>query len=237
MQVSAMIVFLDPLRELTILSVIFRFLLSTGCGAVIGYERSKKCHAAGLRTHIVVCIGAASVMILNQYLSMYFNSNADPARLGAQVISGIGFLGAGTIIITGHQRGRHIRGLTTAAGLWASACMGLLVGSGFYEAAVIMCVFLFTVIVVLNRVDEKYLKTSTVIRFYVEYTAETPFSVILAALRKEHWHMTHLEVLEGGKGLIHSAILDVQKTGPNANRDVLLLVLRSTNGVLFVEDA
>ena len=155
-----MIVFLDPLRELTILSVIFRFLLSTGCGAVIGYERSKKCHAAGLRTHIVVCIGAASVMILNQYLSMYFNSNADPARLGAQVISGIGFLGAGTIIITGHQRGRHIRGLTTAAGLWASACMGLLVGSGFYEAAVIMCVFLFTVIVVLNRVDEKYLKTS-----------------------------------------------------------------------------
>lgn len=88
---------LNPLRELSIVSIIFRFLLATGCGAVIGYERSKKRHAAGLRTHIVVCIGASSVMLLNQYLSFYFNSNADPARLGAQVISGIGFLGAGTL--------------------------------------------------------------------------------------------------------------------------------------------
>lgn len=137
-----MIECLNSLRELSVFSIFFRFLLATGCSAVIGYERSKSCHAAGLRTHIVVCIGAASVMLLSQYLSIYTNSNADPARLGAQVISGIGFLGAGTIVITGHQRGQRVKGLTTAAGLWASACMGLLIGGGFYEAAVIMCAFL-----------------------------------------------------------------------------------------------
>lgn len=228
---------LNPLRELSIVSIIFRFLLATGCGAVIGYERSKKRHAAGLRTHIVVCIGASSVMLLNQYLSFYFNSNADPARLGAQVISGIGFLGAGTIVITGYQRGQRVKGLTTAAGLWASACMGLTVGSGFYEAAVIMCGFLFCVIATLNRLDEKYLKDSTVIRFYIEYTVETPFSTILATIRKNRWHLSHLEYPGGNSCPINSAIIDVQRFGQDSDRNVLLSTLRNTNGVLFVEDA
>lgn len=232
-----MLDFLNPLRELTIASIFFRFLLATGCGAVIGFERSKKRHAAGLRTHIVVCIGAASVMLLNQYLAVFFNANADPARLGAQVISGIGFLGAGTIVITGHQRGQRVKGLTTAAGLWASACMGLAVGSGFYEAAVIMCGFLFCVIVALNRLDEKYLKDSTNMRFYIEYTADTPFSTILATLRKNRWHLTHLEYPNGNSDPINSAIIDVQRSGQDSDRKVLLAMLRDTGGVLFVEDA
>lgn len=234
-----MLPILAPLRELTVVSIVFRFLLATACGAVIGYERGKKRHAAGLRTHIVVCIGAASVMILSQYLAVLTGSNGDPARLGAQVISGIGFLGAGTIVITGHQRGQHVRGLTTAAGLWASACMGLGIGSGFYEASVIMCVFLFSVIAVLNQLDEKYLKDSTVVRFYVEYTPETPFSTILAVLRKNQWHLTHLEY-PGGNGVpltLNSAIIDVQRTGQDSDRKALLRELRSTHGVLFVEDA
>lgn len=227
----------ESLRGLTLVSVCFRFLLATICGAAIGYERSKNLHAAGLRTHIVVCIGAASVMLLNEYLSLYYNPNADPARLGAQVISGIGFLGAGSIVITGHQRGQQIKGLTTAAGLWASACMGLVVGSGFYEAAIIMCCFLFGVIALLNQVDQKYLKTSAVVRIYVEYTAQTPFSVILAALRQEHWHMTHLEYLSGNGAAIHSVLLDLQKTGGTTSRETLMPLLRTTEGVLFVEDA
>lgn len=228
---------LNPLRELSIASIFFRFLLATGCGAVIGYERSKKRHAAGLRTHIVVCIGASSVMLLNQYLLFYFNSNSDPARLGAQVISGIGFLGAGSIIIIGHQRGRRIKGLTTAAGLWATACMGLAVGSGFYEAAIIMCGFLFCVIVVLYRIDKKYLKDSTDMRFYIEYTTDVPFSTVLATLRKNKWHLSHLEYPCGNSGPINSAIIDVQRSGQDSDRKVLLAALRNTTGVLFVEDA
>jgi putative Mg2+ transporter-C (MgtC) family protein len=232
-----MLNFLDPLRELTLVSIFLRFILAVGCGAVIGYERGKNRHAAGLRTHIVVCIGASSVMLLNQYLAICFNSNADPARLGAQVISGIGFLGAGTIIITGHQSGQHIKGLTTAAGLWASACMGLVIGSGFYEAAVIMCVFLFAVIATLNRLDAKYLKDSTVMRVYLEYTTETRFSTILAELRRSGWHLSHFEYTGRGDGSINSAIVDVQRTGKNTDREAMLMALRGIDGVLFAEDA
>ena len=227
---------LDPLRELSMLSIVFRFFLATCCGAVIGYERSKSHHSAGLRTHIIVCIGATSVMILNQYLSAFFNINADPARLGAQVISGIGFLGAGTIVITGHQRGQRVKGLLTAAGLCASAWMGLVIGSGFYEAAVIMCVFLICVIVGLNRIDDKYLRDSTVMRFYIEYAAEKPFSTIHATLRRDRWHLSHLEYLGSNNGSMNSAIIDVQRSGQNTDAAALLETLRSIAGVYFVED-
>ena len=222
---------------MSIVSIFFRFLLATACGAVIGYERGKRKHAAGLRTQIVVCIGAASVMMLSQFLSVYSDSSTDPSRLGAQVISGIGFLGAGSIIITGHHRGQHIKGLTTAAGLWASACMGLVVGSGFYEAAVIMCAFLFAVIATLNHLDAKYLKDSTVMRFYIEYTTETPFSTILATLREYEWHLSNLEYTGGNNAPINGAIIDVQRSGRDSDRNALLSALRVTNGILFVEDA
>jgi len=233
---TSLFAFLDPLRSLTLSSIIFRFTMSVICGAVIGFERGKTRHSAGLRTHVVVCIGAASVMLLNQYLTLYFNPNADPARLGAQVISGIGFLGAGTIVITGHQRGQQVKGLTTAAGLWASACMGLAIGIGFYEAAAIMCLFLFCVIAVLNNLDQRFLKASTIMRIYVEHTAELPFSAILQAIRTEGWHVTHMEYLgqEGRDGA--GSILDLQRTGRESDGEHLLETLYRVPGILFVED-
>lgn len=170
---------------MNLVSILCRFVLAAVCGSVIGFERGKKRHAAGLRTNIVVCIGAMSAMLVNQYIITYFNPNSDPARMGAQVISGIGFLGAGTIVITGHQRGQQVKGLTTAAGTLASACMGLAVGVGFYEGAIIMCAFLFLVIVSLNRLDERYLKASSVVRVYLEYSSAVPFSTLLRALPAE----------------------------------------------------
>lgn len=227
----------DPLRALNIGSIILRFSLATVCGAVIGYERGKNRHAAGLRTHIIVCIGATSVMILNQFLNVFTQTTSDPARLGAQVISGIGFLGAGTIVITGHQSGQRIKGLTTAAGLWASACMGLVIGGAFYEAAVIMCAFLFAVIAALNQLDAKYLKNSMVFRLYIEYTSDTPFSTILAAMRENHWHLSHLEYPGGTDCPVCGILIDVQRSGQDSNRELLLDMLRNTPGVLFAEDA
>lgn len=224
------------MRQLTLASVVFRLFLATVLAAAIGFERGKKRHAAGLRTHVVVCIGAASVMLVNQYLCLYFNSAADPARLGAQVISGIGFLGAGTIIITGHQRTQQVKGLTTAAGLWASACMGLAIGIGFYEAAVIMCLFLVSVIVFLNRLDERYLKSSTVMQIYVEHMPELPFSAVLQTLRAQGWHVTHMEFLgQDGRGVVGS-ILDLEQTGHITDGSRMMEALRAVEGVLFVED-
>ena len=130
---------IDYLRDLTTISVIIRLTMATLFGGIIGLERGMKNRAAGFKTHILVCIGSTLAMLTNQYIIAYMNSSADPSRLGAQVISGIGFLGAGTILVTGKQQ---IKGLTTAAGLWASACMGLAIGVGFYEGAIIGCTFI-----------------------------------------------------------------------------------------------
>lgn len=227
---------LDPLRELTLVSVLLRFVLAAVCGGVIGIERGRKRHDAGLRTHAVVCIGAASAMMVNQYLLEYLGSAGDPARMGAQVISGIGFLGAGSIIITGRQQGQRVKGLTTAAGLWASACMGLAWGAGFFEGAVIMCILLVLVMVVLTRVDKAYIKSAAAVQLYVEYLEHIPFSLILFALHKTGWHMTAVEYLKSG-GLNRSAvILDVQRAGRSRPIDELLDSVRDVEGVLCVED-
>ncbi|MEG2678430.1 MAG: MgtC/SapB family protein [Oscillospiraceae bacterium] len=225
------------LRDLNLLSILFRFALATLCGSAIGLERGKRRHAAGLRTHIVVCIGATAAMLVNQYITIYLAPGADPARMGAQVISGIGFLGAGTIVITGHHRGQRVKGLTTAAGLWASACMGLFIGIGFYEGAVIMCAFLFAVIVVLNQIDARYLKSSASLRLYLEYSSDiAPFSSILSALRSKGWHMTHIEYLsrEACNGV--AVLLEIQRSRRPAEPEDTEEMLRGVEGVLFVED-
>ena len=121
------------LLEPSLLTMIVRTLLALLCAGAIGYDRNIHGAAAGMRTHILVCFGAMLAMSTGQYAFMYY-STVDPTRIGAQVVSGIGFLGAGSIIVT---RGNRVQGLTTAAGLWASACIGLAIGIGFYEGAIV----------------------------------------------------------------------------------------------------
>ena len=130
------------LRDLNVLSVGVRLLLAMVFGGTIGFERGVRQRAAGLRTHMLLCVGAASTMLVSQFIYASYGVG-DPARLSAQVISGIGFLGAGTIIVT---RRNQVKGLTTAATLWATACMGLAVGVGFYECALIMYVILIFIL-------------------------------------------------------------------------------------------
>ena len=120
-----------------IIALLFRTLLVILCAGAIGYERDTHGSAAGFRTHILVCLGAMIAMSTGQYAAMFYT--ADITRIGAQVVSGIGFLGAGTIIVNKHR----ITGLTTAAGLWASACIGLAIGIGFYEGAFVGAVSVY----------------------------------------------------------------------------------------------
>ena len=127
------------LIELSLVTVLLRLLLAVLCGGAVGLERERKGRPAGFRTHILVCVGAVLCMMTNQYLLRFIGST-DTARLGAGVLTGISFLGAGTIMVTGQ---RQVKGLTTAAGLWASAAMGLAIGVGFYEAALIACAVIF----------------------------------------------------------------------------------------------
>ncbi|MGM9969314.1 MAG: MgtC/SapB family protein [Anaeroplasma sp.] len=152
------------LIDITFGSIIIRILLATICGGILGVERAKKHHAAGLRTYILVCVGSCIAMMTNQYVSSIFDT--DVARLGAQVISGIGFLGAGTILVTSRNQ---IKGLTTAAGLWACACLGLSIGIGFYTLSLFSCLLIILVIAFLPGVEEKITKRSLYFDIHIEF--------------------------------------------------------------------
>ncbi|HOA19903.1 MAG TPA: MgtC/SapB family protein [Sedimentibacter sp.] len=135
------------------------------CGGIIGLERSRKNRPAGFRTYMIVCLSSALVMMTNQYIYNNF-SGSDPARLGAQVISGIGFLGAGTIMITSRNQ---IKGLTSAAGLWASACLGLAIGVGFYSGAVIVALIVFIIITFFKKIDYMLTSNNRIINIYTSF--------------------------------------------------------------------
>ncbi len=146
------------------LSMIIRLALACLLGGIIGFEREHVHRPAGFRTHILVCVGSALVMITSEYIYYHFSShvNTDPARLGAQVISGIGFLGAGTII----KEGISVKGLTTAASLWAVSCVGIAVGIGFYGGAFLATAFIFLTLGVAKKTQSRMtVKKST--RLYV----------------------------------------------------------------------
>ena len=161
------------------------------CGGIIGIDRGRKRRPAGFRTYMLVCVGAAMTIILSMYLVAMLTGvwidevppsvvNTDVSRFGAQVINGIGFLGAGTIIVTGRQQ---VKGMTTAAGLWASACMGLCIGAGLYSAAVICCVFIIVTVVVLSRLERFILSRSKIINMYVEFEDINDLSVIIEKIK------------------------------------------------------
>lgn len=130
-----------------ILISVVRLTLATVLGGIIGWEREHTNRPAGLRTHEVVCIGSTLCMILSEFVSMKYGKVIDPTRIGAQVISGIGFLGAGTII----KEGFSVKGLTTAASLWCVSCIGLALGAGFYSGAIIATLFIYCTLIIMKR--------------------------------------------------------------------------------------
>ena len=152
------------LREVTYLAVAMRIFAAVLIGGILGLERGMKNRPAGLRTYMLVCVGACVVMLTNQYIFQTAGTG-DPVRMGAQVVSGIGFLGAGTIIVT---RRNQIKGLTTAAGLWSAAGVGLALGVGFYEAAITGTVAVFIVIALLQKMDNKLHRRSKQLEAYIE---------------------------------------------------------------------
>ena len=134
--------------------VALRMLLAMLIGAVIGTEREYTHRPAGMRTHMLVALGACAVMITSQMIFCQYRAYGaapDPARLSAQVITGMGFLGAGTIIKAGHT----IKGLTTAAGIWATACLGIAVGGGYYIVAVTGALGMLTTLVIFEWIQRR----------------------------------------------------------------------------------
>jgi len=138
---------------MTTLDVCLRIVLAMLIGGIIGWERESTRRPAGLRTHMLVSVGSAVVMLTGQYsFYKYLGvANVDPVRMGAQVISGIGFLGAGTII----KDGFNIKGLTTAASLWAVACLGLCAGAGFYEGVIVGSIAIILILTVFEYLEKR----------------------------------------------------------------------------------
>lgn len=157
--------------------MLLRTVLAMVFSGILGYEREKKGRPAGFRTYMVVCIGSEIAMMTGIFLSRELGST-DPSRIAAQVISGIGFLGAGTILVT---RQNQVKGLTTAAGLWADACLGLALGSGFYSGAIVGFAAIWCSLKILRTVDKRLGKTARVFGAYVEFVSIKDLSAF--------WHM------------------------------------------------
>ena len=161
--------FVEYLREFNIVTILIRLALATLVGGFIGLERGKQGRAAGMRTHILVCLGSALTVMIGLFINQTLKMSTDPMRIAAQVISGIGFLGVGTILTKGRFQ---ITGLTTAAGLWATAAIGLSLGAGFYEGALIASLIAFLAVTLFHRIETKLSNRQTRFGIYVEIESD-----------------------------------------------------------------
>lgn len=221
------------LREVNLTSITVRLILAIVCGGLIGYDRGRKRRPAGFRTHILVCIGSALVMITNQYIVEELSFGGDPTRLGAQVISGIGFLGAGTILITNKQQ---VKGLTTAAGLWASACMGLAIGIGFYEGAILGCAFILGSMTLLHRFDDFVMARTKLVEVYVEVKSVKGIGMVLDFIKSNNMEITNLEISKSRNPEDNAGLLITIKQQERMTHDNLISMIASVEEVTMVEE-
>lgn len=156
-------------------------LVSLVIGIVIGIDRGAKRRGGGARTTITVCLGAAMVMLLEQYLEALYPERLDISRIAAQVISGVGFLGAGSILVSGHQ----IKGLTSAASIWTCACIGLAAGIGFIDGAVILTALWLIGVHLVPYIESKVYKHSRYMTLYIEAASGREIMLISRKLKED----------------------------------------------------
>lgn len=229
-----MIGVLDYLRQINVVSVVLRLMLAMLFGGLIGLERERKRRPAGFRTYMLVCLGAALTMLLSQY-EFYMVTNdwagvaadvgirTDVSRFGAQVINGIGFLGAGTIIVTGRQ---EVKGLTTAAGLWASACMGLAIGAGFYECVVLAFVLIFLSIRLLPHIENAIVENARNMNIFVEFQSLDDVGDIIGRIKAQNVQIYDVDIDHGRqeKSRNPSAVFSIRLNHKQAHTQVLAAI-------------
>lgn len=217
------------LNELNELSIIIRIVLSTFCGGILGLDRTRKRRAAGFRTYILVCLGAAVVMMTGQFMAEMYQ-DTDPTRMGAQVICGIGFLGAGTIMVTGiHQ----IKGLTTAAGLWACGCMGIAIGAGFYFGGLAMFLAIWLVMTVFELLQTKYLSKAKRVRLYAIFHEIKDMENFLCLAEKYDFCVHDFEIMRPDVGVGVVFTLYFKKRVSHAE---VITMVKDCQGLTFIEE-
>jgi len=228
--------FLDMIRftkEFNMWGAILRMLLAVICGGLIGIEREHKRRPAGFRTHILICLGASLTTLTSQYIYLQLDMFTDLTRLGAQVIAGIGFIGAGTIIVT---KRRQVKGLTTAAGLWASAIVGLAVGAGYFEAALIATAMILLVELVLSRFEWFLMSTARDIHLYVEYKENDALEKIDEYLRNRSIIVSDLHITKSAGSTKNPCAIYSLQLPRKMTHDRVMTALTELAGVVSVEE-
>lgn len=234
-----MIEALDFLREFTFLSVVVRLALAMLFGGMLGLNRTQKRRPAGFRTYMIVCMGATLAMLISQYesamlagawngLAQEIGIKTDVSRIGAQVINGIGFLGAGTILVTGRQ---EVKGLTTAAGLWSSACMGLAIGAGFYECVLLAFLLIFLCIRVFPSLEVYILGWAKNMNIYVEFTSLDDLGDIISRIKAQGAQIYNVDITHGKKsqGQNPNAVFSIRLNQRRVHEQVLAAISELEN--------
>ena len=217
------------MSELSILSMILRVILAMICGGTIGWDRQRSKHPAGMRTYMLVCLGACVVMITGEFLFYKYNAG-DPARLGAQVISGIGFLGAGSIVISGRSK---IRGLTTAAGLWTSACIGLVIGTGFLECGVVATFAVYIIVKYFKKLEGKMVYNDGWFSLYVQLEEIAWLTELYECTGSLGMKVGDVQIYNK-KDELPEAVVSIQNSS-GKSREELLAALHGIKGIIEVK--
>lgn len=224
----------DGIRDVTLLSVTVRMLLAVVCGGVIGIEREYKRRPAGFRTHILICLGAAMTTLTSQYLYLTMHYYTDMGRLGAQVVAGIGFIGAGTIIVTRHRR---VKGLTTAAGLWVAAIIGLALGAGFYEGGILATGLILVAELLFSKLEYRLMDHAPQINLYMEYRNKDCLENVLQLFREKTIKVTSMEITRTKETETHNACaIFALQLNKRCSVEQLLSYIHKIPGVVTVEE-
>ena len=224
----------DSLRDVNMVSVTVRMVLAVLCGGIIGIEREYKRRPAGFRTHILICLGAAMTTLTSQFLYLQLHYYTDMARLGAQVVAGVGFIGAGTIIVTQRQR---VKGLTTAAGLWASAIIGLAIGGGFYEGALFATFLIILAELLFSKLEYRMLENAPEINLYMEYTDRSCLEQVLKLYREKNVKVLNMEITRATGSEHHNACAIFSlRLNKRCKVELLLDAIHRVEGVAAVEE-
>lgn len=211
--------------------VILRLVLALISGGILGYERSRKRIDAGFRTHILVCMSSCAIMITNVHTYLYYQTG-DPVRMPAQVISGVGFLGAGCILVTGQHR---IKGVTTAAGIWAAACLGLCIGAGDYMVAGIVLLMVILTMTVFRTFDEMIITRTRYMRLFMELSSVHAVTELMSYLRSKRIKVNDTEFLDKKNSEYVAMVIDIELQKSSSVEETIA-EFEQVEGVRFVSE-
>lgn len=223
--------FLIDLHEFNDTTALIRLLMALVASGILGIERTRKLRPAGMRTYMLVCIGACSTMLGGIYLYELYGPGFDPARMAAQVISGIGFIGAGTIMVAPYQK---VRGLTTAAGLWGVACLGINIGIGNYVIALGVFAAMLITMLLADKLEIIFYRHLSRIHVSILIRSLDTVVEIREALKPLEITLSNLEFSEAVEGQGVSMICFLRLHRKAIHRDVVS-ELEKVSGVLHVE--